>query len=530
MKHMRGNRLHYPVRHFESLKDWKKYAGWLRTHARVSLALEPAPPKTPLKAKVFDRFKGEGYTCEKVYFESLPGFYVTGNLFRPTDRPKRKMPAILCPHGHFPYGRLHDDRHSGSVIARCITFARMGAAVFSYDMVGYNDSCQFEHQVFEEDHAWGLSLMGLQTWNSIRALDFMLNLPGAGIDPKRIGVTGCSGGGTQTFTLCAVDDRPTVSAPICMVSYHMQGGCQCENAPLLRTDATSVELARLFAPKPQLLGSCIGDWTKLTAVEEFPALQAIYKLQGRENAAGHHQVYDLHNYNRELREAVYRFFNKHLFDGKCDDLTVEAEGFATPSMPERLVWWGKPAPDALPFDEFRQTWRQWREAALKPYRRSPQKLAPLLKHVLAFPSDGLTASEPETVRIASDGNRLTVTPRKAPAPPKDILFYNAYNPTTFSQRVQEIVWAVQQRGGRVELTGNGEAGLPCLFAAAVCKAIKSVDADAQKFNPNRDEDWAKHIDVPAIRQIGGMVTVFAGIGKRSVTLRNASDALRKFIR
>src|SRR5207248_1490714 len=92
------------------------------------------------------------------------------------------------------------------------------------------------------------SFMGLQTWNSIRALDFLQSLPE--VDARRIGVTGASGGGTQTFMLCAVDDRPAVAFPAVMVSTAMQGGCICENCSYLRQDAGSIDLAGLFAPKP----------------------------------------------------------------------------------------------------------------------------------------------------------------------------------------------------------------------------------------------------------------------------------------
>src|ERR1051325_10984139 len=85
------------------------------------------------------------------------------------------------------------------------------------------------------------SFMGLQTWNSIRAPDFVCELPD--VDTTRIGVTGASGGGTQTFMLCAVDPRPTVSFPAVMVSANMPGGCICENASLLRVGTNNVELA-----------------------------------------------------------------------------------------------------------------------------------------------------------------------------------------------------------------------------------------------------------------------------------------------
>jgi len=177
-------------------------------------------------------------------------------------------------------GRLHIDDYLGSVPSRCAALAQMGATVFSWDMVGYNDSCQVPHREFVGDELWGLSLMSLQTWNSVRALDFLLERPE--VDPRQIGITGTSGGGTQTFAMTAVDgERLAAAAPICMISYSMQGGCLCENAPLLRIDATSVDLARLFAPKPMFMGSCTGDWTKNTPSLELPAMRAVYDLFGR---------------------------------------------------------------------------------------------------------------------------------------------------------------------------------------------------------------------------------------------------------
>src|ERR1051325_10436318 len=112
--------------------------------------------------------------------------------------------------------------------------------------------------------------MGLQTWNSIRALDFVTSLPD--VDASRIGVTGASGGGTQTFILCAVDPRPAVEFPAVMVSTAMQGGCTCENASLLRIHTGNIEFAALFAPKPQGM-TCANDWTKEMSTKGFPELK-----------------------------------------------------------------------------------------------------------------------------------------------------------------------------------------------------------------------------------------------------------------
>jgi cephalosporin-C deacetylase-like acetyl esterase len=129
---------------------------------------------------------------------------------------------VLCPHGHWTYGRLENtELNSGP--ARAANFARQGYVAFAYDMVGYNDSAAVSHRYGgERESLWGLSLLGLQLWNSIRSVDFLLSLPE--VDPERLGCTGESGGGTQTFLLAAVDERIKVAAPVNMISAHMQGG------------------------------------------------------------------------------------------------------------------------------------------------------------------------------------------------------------------------------------------------------------------------------------------------------------------
>ena len=244
-----------------------------------------------------------------MYFESLPGFFVTGNLYRPIgDGP---FPAILSPHGHWAYGRL-ENSVTASVPGRAINLARQGFVVFTYDMIGYNDSWQLEHRLFggPREKLWGLSMAGLQLWNGIRSLDFLESLPY--VQRDRIGATGASGGGTQVFLLAAVDQRVAVAAPVNMISLHMQGGCLCENQPGLRVETNNVEIAATIAPRPLLMVSATGDWTSNTLEREYPAVRALYALQGAADRVHAVRFEAPHNYNRESREAVYAWMARWL--------------------------------------------------------------------------------------------------------------------------------------------------------------------------------------------------------------------------
>src|SRR5262249_50960152 len=276
----------------------------------------------------------DGYTIENVYFASYPGFYVTGNLYRPKGAATAvagKDPAVLTPDGHWKGGGFftRTDEEARRQIgegaeealekaeyperARCAMVARLGYVVFYYDMVGYADSQQIEHREGFTDAEAELrlqSFMGLQTWNSIRALDFLLSLPD--VDPARIGVTGASGGGTQTFILYAVDDRPAVAFPAVMVSTAMQGGGGCENCSYLRVGTGNIELAGLFAPKP-LAMSAANDWTIEIEKKGLPELKKLYAMLGVEDkVAARCWPQFGHNYNQVSREMMYAWFNKHL--------------------------------------------------------------------------------------------------------------------------------------------------------------------------------------------------------------------------
>ncbi|MBI2201891.1 MAG: acetylxylan esterase, partial [Armatimonadetes bacterium] len=193
----------------------------------------------------------------------------------------------------------------------------------------------------DREKLWGLSLMGLQLWNIIRGVDFLLSLPE--VDPERIGCTGASGGGTQTFMLTAVDDRVRVSAPVCMVSAHMQGGCICENAPGLRVDLMNTEIAAMAAPRPLLLVSASGDWTKHNPEEEYPGVRSVYKLYSAEDRVKNAHFDAGHNYNQDSREAVYTFFRQWLM-GEKTLKRVKEQPFEVESDKDLLVFPGRQRP------------------------------------------------------------------------------------------------------------------------------------------------------------------------------------------
>jgi len=329
---------------FGSLDAWQAYAEKLRKRILLSSGLWPLPERTPLDAVIGGRVEHEDYSVEKVRIEARPGFLVTGNLYRPVG--EGPFPGVVCPHGHWEHGRLHSDDR-GSVPGRCITLARMGAVVFTYDMVGYNDSLQFEHRWGgKREKLWGIHPFAAQLWSSMRAVDFLEALPE--VDAARIACTGASGGGTQTFALMAVDTRIQVAAPVNMISSTMQGGCLCENAPILRLDNSNMEIGALMAPRPLLLVSATGDWTRETPRVEYPAIRSIYQLHDAQDRVANVHVDAGHNYNQASREAMYRFFGKWLLGDEAKWARFEEPEFSVESEADLRVFPDKTLPEELP--------------------------------------------------------------------------------------------------------------------------------------------------------------------------------------
>ncbi|MDA0745204.1 MAG: hypothetical protein O2954_01720 [bacterium] len=318
---------------YATREAWEAKRDQLKKRILFASGLWPMPEKPPLNARIWNRVERDGYTVEKVWFQSLPGFYVGGSLYRSVDPKPQGHPGVLAPHGHSTLGRLNESE-AASYQARGLTLARIGCTAFMWDMVDYNDSARhlsgaYEKETYgvvhrapwaheqDERMLWNLNILGFQLWNSIRALDFISELPE--VDPNRLACTGESGGGTQTYNLYAVDDRLHAAAPVCMVSAYMQGGCVCENAPLLRVDTNNVDIGATFAPRPLLLVNSAQDWTQHTPVVEYPAIKKIYDLYGAGDQVTQVQIDAPHGYNKEMREAVYRWL------GKCFGLPIDED-------------------------------------------------------------------------------------------------------------------------------------------------------------------------------------------------------------
>ena len=251
----------------------------------------------------------DGFTVEKIMFETRPGFWSTGNLYLPEPAPV-KAPAVLNVIGHWEPQRLNRTADA-DYPQQLGNFARMGFVCLVTDMIGKVDSRQISHEYGGGDkELWLSNGLGVQLWNNIRALDLLCSMPE--VDPERIGVTGASGGGSQTLFLALADERIRAAAPINMISLRMQGGCACENAPGLRRYTDNGEMCAMLAPKPLFLAGSTGDWTKEQEVREVPAVLEAYRQYGAEDMVEHfYQVAD-HQYNRKTRERVYSFFARHL--------------------------------------------------------------------------------------------------------------------------------------------------------------------------------------------------------------------------
>lgn len=543
---------HFPVPEYKSRREWEARRDHLKHQILAAAGLSPAPARTPLHARVVRHLQFSNYAIDSVVIEPLPGYYLGGNLYRPAMRPKTTYPAVLIPHGHWKRGRL-EDQPVYSVPALGINLARQGYIAFAYDMVGYNDTRQTPHSFENPAHAlWSFHPMGLQLWNSMRVIDYLVTLPE--VDGARIAVTGASGGASQSIFLTAVDDRVKAAAPVNMVSAYMQGGDPCEEAPNLRLGTSNVEIAAMAAPRPMLIVSCTQDWTRHTPDEEFPAIRRIYQLYGRGGNVSNVHLNAEHNYNRQSREAVYRFLaeqiNRQAATKPLDDQPVEV-----PPDDEMLAFARGDLPPGT--DDLEGVFQSWKIAVrLQPEETlATRELRDGLREVLSVDStpnveagiegDQVTISrvrmhdqvtgrfmagrgvpvlllDPQGADAALQSDLgleilrsgrplLAIDPfhggRERQTQRRTDKYFLSYNRTDEAEQVQDILTALaflhSRYKTRPEVIGIGKFGIAALFGAAVAPNEVNVIADLNGFSGS-DQDFEHRFFVPGIQRAGGL--------------------------
>lgn len=536
---------HFAPRTYKTLAEWQARKQQLRTQILAAAGLLPMFPKNDLHPQVFGRIQNRDCFIEKVLIETLPGYYLAGNLYTPLKAaPAGGFPAIISPHGHWTYGRL-ENTDITSVPARAINLARQGYVVFSYDMVGYDDTIQTPHDFGDTkvEELWNFGPFGLQLWNSIRAIDFLEKLPN--VNPQMIGATGASGGGTQTFTVSAVDDRIKFSAPANMVSLIMQGGGLCENAPGLRLDTNNVEIASMMAPRPMIMSAATGDWTRNMASEEYPAVRSIYELYDK--AADVEMFFQdaPHNYNKANREATYAFFGKHVL-GETDASKLKERGIQMEKLQDMLVLHNRTLPpNAITFP---QLFAEWMRIAKEQTSDLRQRLISALaaewpakvlsegsgEHIvlgrsgkgdripaiwikgtnppaLVIHPDGAEAArkDPATAALLKSGRAVllidafqtgtAVAPRN-----REAKMFLTFNKSDDANRAQDILTALAWLNQpKTQLIGMGKAAIWCEFAAAVSPLPVTLQADLSGFH-GTDDEFARDFFVPGIQRAGGL--------------------------
>jgi cephalosporin-C deacetylase-like acetyl esterase len=269
-----------------TIEDWKKRRPIVRRQLLYMLGLDPMPKKTPLNARVTRRLERDTYNIENIVFQSMPGLYVTGNLYVPKGV-KGPLPAILyvCGHAPGPSGAKVNYQHHG------IWLAKHGYVAFLIDTIEFGEVPGIHHGTHDlEMWDWvslGYTPAGPEVWNGIRALDYLETRPE--VDPKRLAITGISGGGAMTWYGAAVDERLQAGASVCAtwtVEHHTRLDAIHENCDCIyfmntfQADLSSV--GALIAPRPFKMLSARRDPSFPVAgyKEAFQRTLPIYKLYG----------------------------------------------------------------------------------------------------------------------------------------------------------------------------------------------------------------------------------------------------------
>lgn len=337
----------------KTLEDWEDRRQGYRDQLHEMLGLSPLPERTPLSPMVTGSATAEDVVVENIQFQSMPGVYVTGNLYRPAKQ-DGPLPAILyvCGHGKvkkdgISYGnKTYYQYHGG-------WFARNGYVCLTIDTIQLGEIEGIHHGTYREGAWWwnnrGYTPAGVEAWNGIRSLDYLQSRPE--VDGERIGVTGRSGGGAYSWYIAALDERVKAAVPVAGITSlknHVVDGCvegHCDCMYMVNTYRWDYPMvAALIAPRPLLISNTDKDtiFPLDGVVDVYSKVRSIYKLYDQEKNIGLHITEGPHTDTQELRIHAFRWFNRHL---RADNELIDKTATPLFDIQQLKVF------DSLPSDE-----------------------------------------------------------------------------------------------------------------------------------------------------------------------------------
>ncbi len=350
-------------------EDWEKLRPVWKEEYFHMLGLRPMPPKTPLAATTTGTLPGDGYTVDLIHYQSRPRLYVTGNLYRPASiKPGERLPAVLYVCGHSNQGR---SGNKTAYQAHGIWFARHGYVCLVLDTLQLGEIAAIHHGTYREGRWWwhsrGYTSAGVECLNGIRGIDYLAGRPD--VDPKRIAVTGISGGGAATFWIAAADERARVAVPVSgmadLISYvpHRVINGHCDCMFLYNTFQWPwARIAALIAPRPLLFVNSDNDAIFPMDANDrvINRLERVYSLYGAGDLVDALVSIGGHAYRKDIRQGAFRFINIHLKndprpidDSEVDLVVEEGKVKKYPIAPEKLRVF--PSDSDIPKDELNTT-------------------------------------------------------------------------------------------------------------------------------------------------------------------------------
>src|SRR6266404_3718093 len=284
--------------------------------------------KTKLNPRITGKIQMDGYSIEKLVFESLPGVFVTALVYVPNDH-SQKYPAVLVPAGHATNGKMYYQ-------ALCQRLAARGYVVIAWDPIGQGERSQFwdakagksrynlvcgEHAVLGNlAYLAGTNLARWEVWDGIRAVDYLLTRPD--VDGERISITGTSGGGTQTALIAALDRRIKVIVPSCYITalpmrmanrifVDPDSDPEQDLFGMVSNGVDHPGLLLLMYPRPVMVAAAVLDFFPIEgARKSFREAQRLYEKFGKADRVAMTEGYHKHEYSAENQEAALDFLDR----------------------------------------------------------------------------------------------------------------------------------------------------------------------------------------------------------------------------